>query len=301
VQFWKTKWIYMATMMKSSFKTSIRLAKFAQKNKIKLMFNPSTYWGEHYFTLKASDGHTALELKDKNAWGVTNGLYNDRINLDWKEPYKKGSVTITSDGGIWDSWESIEKTDRYSFEYAPDTIKSEYEITLTSDSKIHIVSAPWTEYKTWAIIDDHWIDFAPYTATYIRNSDKEVRVIVQNPDLHDKLTFNSAGDLNIITANYTFINLNISETYNEPVVAGGTYNYTLRLNGTNASTSVILQLNNTNYTATPISTGANQKTYQITRTLNYAVNNVRNLSHNWYVSYPINNVSTSVQNQTYIT
>ncbi|MEE9525848.1 MAG: carbohydrate kinase family protein [Candidatus Woesearchaeota archaeon] len=39
----KTKWIYLATMLKQSFKTSIKIAKFAQRNSIKLMFNPSTY------------------------------------------------------------------------------------------------------------------------------------------------------------------------------------------------------------------------------------------------------------------
>lgn len=39
----KTKYIYLATMLKTSFKTAEKIAQFAKKNKIKLLFNPSTY------------------------------------------------------------------------------------------------------------------------------------------------------------------------------------------------------------------------------------------------------------------
>ncbi len=39
----KTKWIYLATMRKKSFKTAEKIIKYAKKNNIKIMFNPSTY------------------------------------------------------------------------------------------------------------------------------------------------------------------------------------------------------------------------------------------------------------------
>jgi ribokinase len=39
----KTKWVYLATMLKKSFTTAERIAKYAKKHNIKLMFNPSTY------------------------------------------------------------------------------------------------------------------------------------------------------------------------------------------------------------------------------------------------------------------
>ncbi len=39
----KTKWFYFSTMMGESFKTLIKLAKFAQKNNIKIAFNVSEY------------------------------------------------------------------------------------------------------------------------------------------------------------------------------------------------------------------------------------------------------------------
>ncbi|MBW2996570.1 carbohydrate kinase family protein [Candidatus Woesearchaeota archaeon] len=39
----KTRWIYLATMLKESFNTAKKIADFAKKNNIKLLFNPSTY------------------------------------------------------------------------------------------------------------------------------------------------------------------------------------------------------------------------------------------------------------------
>lgn len=42
----RTKWFYFSAMMEESFKTLEKLAKFAQQNKIKIAFNPSTYLAE---------------------------------------------------------------------------------------------------------------------------------------------------------------------------------------------------------------------------------------------------------------
>lgn len=42
----KTKWFYFSAMLEESFHTLERLAEFAQQNKIKIVFNPSTYLAE---------------------------------------------------------------------------------------------------------------------------------------------------------------------------------------------------------------------------------------------------------------
>jgi len=42
----KAKWFYFSTMMEESFKTLEKLAKFAEKNKIKIAFNSSSYLAE---------------------------------------------------------------------------------------------------------------------------------------------------------------------------------------------------------------------------------------------------------------
>ncbi|MBS3096238.1 carbohydrate kinase family protein [Candidatus Woesearchaeota archaeon] len=43
----KTKWFYFGAMMNESFHTLEKLAEFAQQNKIKIAFNPSTYLAEN--------------------------------------------------------------------------------------------------------------------------------------------------------------------------------------------------------------------------------------------------------------
>lgn len=48
----KTRWFYFGSMMESSFKTQERLARFARKNNIQILFNPSNYL--------AQKGHTYL-------------------------------------------------------------------------------------------------------------------------------------------------------------------------------------------------------------------------------------------------
>ena len=42
----KTKWFYFCAMMGESFETLEKIAEYAQKNKIKIVFNPSTYLAE---------------------------------------------------------------------------------------------------------------------------------------------------------------------------------------------------------------------------------------------------------------
>lgn len=54
----QTKWVYMTSMMGDAYKTSEKVAEFCGKNKIKLMFNPSSYL--------AKQGAVALKKLLKN-------------------------------------------------------------------------------------------------------------------------------------------------------------------------------------------------------------------------------------------
>jgi ribokinase len=42
----KTKWFYFSSMVRSSFQTLEKIAEYAEKNKIKILFNPSNYLAE---------------------------------------------------------------------------------------------------------------------------------------------------------------------------------------------------------------------------------------------------------------
>jgi len=82
-----TKWIYLATMLKKSFKTAEKIAGYAKKNNIKLMFNPSTYLaiqGTFYLkrilkaaailVLNKSEAQFLLKTKSYNIIDILKGL-----------------------------------------------------------------------------------------------------------------------------------------------------------------------------------------------------------------------------------
>ena len=83
-----TRWIYMATMMKDSFKTCEKIAKFAKKKGIFLLFNPSTYLaakGKNYLknilkntealVLNKSEAKLLLGSKTNDISKIVKGLY----------------------------------------------------------------------------------------------------------------------------------------------------------------------------------------------------------------------------------
>jgi len=74
-----TKWIYLGTLLGKSFKTAEKLVSFCQKNKIKVLFNPSTYLaakgtgylkrilsGTNIIVLNKSEAKLLLKTKKNN-------------------------------------------------------------------------------------------------------------------------------------------------------------------------------------------------------------------------------------------
>ncbi len=75
----KTKWIYLGTLLGKSFKTAEKLVDYCQKNKIKVLFNPSTYLaakgtkylkrvlsGTNIIILNKSEAKLLLKTKNNN-------------------------------------------------------------------------------------------------------------------------------------------------------------------------------------------------------------------------------------------
>ena len=83
----KTKWIYLATMLKKSFRTAEKIAKYAKKHNIKIMFNPSTYLAlqgkfhlrkilkaTNILVLNKSEAKLLLRTKSNNIVEILKGL-----------------------------------------------------------------------------------------------------------------------------------------------------------------------------------------------------------------------------------
>jgi len=85
----RTKWIYLATMLKKSFRTAKKIARYAQKNNIRLLFNPSTYLaakGKFYLrsilkattilVLNKSEAKLMLKTASEDIMHILKGLYS---------------------------------------------------------------------------------------------------------------------------------------------------------------------------------------------------------------------------------
>ena len=69
----KTKWFYCSSMIGKSFKTLEKLADYAQKNKIKVAFNPSSYMtrkGKNYL-MKIIKNTNLLVMNNEEAYDLT--------------------------------------------------------------------------------------------------------------------------------------------------------------------------------------------------------------------------------------
>jgi len=118
------------------------------------------------------------------------------------------------------------------------------------------------------------------------------------------LTFDSLGDLNIVSYNYTFYLVNMTETYSTSIISGynTTFNLSVRFgNITTFNTSVItphawLRWNTTNLTATLIhynSAGANFSYHMINIP---EVTITENISHRWF--FMMQNITPPTLNTT---
>lgn len=94
----KTKWFYFSSMISESFKTLEKLAEFAEKNKINIAFNPSTYLAKKGIDyLKKILTRTSILILNNEEALLLVGKNNVKTML--KELYKLGpEIIIITDG-----------------------------------------------------------------------------------------------------------------------------------------------------------------------------------------------------------
>jgi sugar/nucleoside kinase (ribokinase family) len=94
-----TKWIYLASLMDKSFKTAKGIVEYAQKNKIKILFNPSLYLakkGKNYLK-KVLNNTEILVLNKEEAQALLNTKSDFKTLL--LELQKLGPKTIVITNG----------------------------------------------------------------------------------------------------------------------------------------------------------------------------------------------------------
>ncbi len=93
----KTKWFYFSSMVSESYNTLERLAEFAERNKIKILFNPSSYLAEkglHYLR-KILEKCDILVLNKEEAGMI---IGEDTIENMMKELHVFSSMVVVTNG-----------------------------------------------------------------------------------------------------------------------------------------------------------------------------------------------------------
>ena len=263
-----------------------------------LSLDPEEYSsGEHYLVARTADGHTKHKIKDYEIdqpfWSWDEITYN----ID----NKGNSVTIKPEVTNWlDTFTTEKKVDRYSFTYQPsDKSSQKYKkgslsFIIESTQPIEIRYNPLVkEVENWIITGDNWVDFVVVNdskakSRYTKLNDYSVRVDVTNIKDPSKVTFNSIGELNIVTQNYTFYMLNTTRTYETPVPerSDTNFSFTVETGGSPVDVTNIeadFLYNGTLYTVAESSTAT-----EITFTTNLTTPSVdadTNLSVFWNVTY----------------
>lgn len=258
--------------------------------------------GLHTLSIQVADGHTANSIvTDSIDW--SNGLFNDYLRYDFKPPYANTYLQIVNkDSSVWDSWKTTPAKDRHTFSFEPSTVTKTITLDVTSNSKISVAE---NDELTWLVFNNHWVDFAPYNVSFKRINEYYVQAIIQNPNLDSKLEFNSIGDLNIITRNYTFAVTNLSASYTKYVNEGSVQTIQLRIyrNNTNiTNTSAALSWNGTLMNVTKTVSATTYDLYTSTFTTSLITSDpleVFNFTWFYNITHPINNLTGNITlNQT---
>lgn len=206
--------------------------------------------GNHSLHVTWADGHTAKKLRQP--YRVKKGVITPSLSYEFPE---QGSVTIKAKGGsLFDRFDTTRKKDRYTFEYEPfDDGKQNYTFEITSDQHLYPIRMANSQYKQYLIVGEHWLDFVTeedpnveIVLQRINNKKFEVTLVgVTKPEL---IKFNSIGDLNIITRNYSFAVTNATVTYSDPVneLEEQTILFRINITGSINSTSAYLTHNGSN-------------------------------------------------------
>lgn len=242
--------------------------------------------GKHILTITTADGHTASKIPD---YDVSTGLLNQYLNYGYTGlDGKKKNVKISTDS-LMDSFSTEKKFDRYTFDYQPNNQnKPFYEFNVETDESIRIIRDDSTYLKAWIVFGNKWLDFyLPGENASIEISkvtDTNVKIRVSGMKNKNNMKFQSIGDLNIYSVNYTFYKLNATISYYGMVFEGATTTHALVLNASNLSSidnHAFLRWNNVNYTSNLTLTKTNLSSDAVQYYEVFTASGVNGSSVNW--------------------
>ncbi len=183
--------------------------------------------GKHILGLSLWDGHTAEKLTDK--YKTSTGIFKDVLKLK-----STNNIKIESkDKSFFDTWTSKEEIDRHTFSFNPAKEKKTEVFIVNTEEPLEIISRPDLPYKEWIVSGDKWIDFkikdqTDFTISIKKIDDYTAEVSLGNVKKYP-IEFESIGELNLFSTNYSFYVLNASVSSSDVSFEGAINNFNLYL------------------------------------------------------------------------
>ncbi|MEM4245351.1 MAG: hypothetical protein QXR60_04075, partial [Candidatus Nanoarchaeia archaeon] len=186
-------------------------------------------FGRHYLTLRAADSHTANKLKDD--YSISLPVFSKKMDIRTKKNFI--IIEEKSDSGSFTNpFETKKFVDKIKFTYKPKNVLDTYVFTVTTQEELFVIEKPESQWKTWIVSGDNWIDFYNPKENSMMlkiiktgSTTAEVRISgLKNPKNQE---FDSVGELNINTVTYSFIKYNITLSYEPNVIEGYQHNTSL--------------------------------------------------------------------------
>ncbi len=246
--------------------------------------------GQHDLTVYWADGHTSNEIGD---YDVSNGLFNDYMRYGFPD---KGYIkTELKSKSMFDDWSTEKRKDRYIQILEPATPSDTITLIEESDMPIYIAYKEGSYNDYWIIMGNHWKDYVleneDVEVSIKRITDKKVEVTISGIKNKDRLVFNSVGDLNTVTKEYSFYAINMTETYDDLITEGFEFNLDLDVDFGNIEFDIsgitpiaTLQWNGTNFTSTLVSYDSTGVSFRKTFSP-ITIETKETIIHNWWFNF----------------
>jgi len=249
--------------------------------------------GRHQIILKGADGHTANEIK-----GYKNKIVEDELEYSFGD----GNIKIKpKQKRVFKSVKTKKHKDRYDFTFTKNKQKDTYSFVVTSTEEIII--ALNSEYQGHLIIPglNKWLDFE--NEDYIVNkieqiSPYEIELTIYGSSKEEDITFNSIGDLNIVTKTYDFVIGGAVTKTPAHSIETQNVNYYANVTDFNYDSTAVFYYNGTAYNGTLIYYNSEVSTYRV-QILNDYINEINiTLPTYWNITIDSNELITETENTT---
>lgn len=243
--------------------------------------------GKQIITITIADGHTDKYI---DHWNNYKNALTKEITFDFSDKwYEDEFLKIRPESpGLFDRFETYKRTDRYIYKYKSISKIYSKSFIVTSSDYIDIIKKD--KYKAWLVNPNllKWTDFNIVNATgeekykVERINDKQVRVIISKIDGRKEIIFESSGNLNVVTENFEWYLVNVTDTFPTNNIEKVLVNYTLNISKTlsSISSNATFYYNGTEYLPTKI-IGSTEDYYYVSLNHTEAINYETNISINW--------------------